>query len=203
MKKPLNIINIDGTKGSGRTSQAHMLNILLKTNKIPTLVLHLNDTIKSGLECALKIKNFLKKEPKGVVISDGSIARMMVVDIVSGVGIDVMMSKYQELLHEYETINHQYGTVNLLMVMDDISECNRRIKRRAELLGRDDRSILDFNLEADVVKGMKFFDDNIVSKNLKFQVFGIEPHETMIEVQKDILDYLEENFDIDIKKEAS
>lgn len=201
MRKPLRIINIDGVDGIGKTTQIRILYTSLKADGIPVKVLHLKDNVKSALALSYEANEFLKENENGIVICDGSIARMIVVDDLAGISQQDLMEKYRSVIFEYEKLNHSYGVTNILMVTDDVQFCHNRILKRGKLANKEESGILDFEHEKDIVKGMKFFDSHIISKNLKFHVVEIESEDSILEIKEEIWDFLTENYTI--KKPSS
>ena len=106
MRKPLKIINIDGMDGIGKTTQIGMLSKNFAEIDTPTLILNLQDSIESAIDCAGKTWDFLENNPEGVVFTDGSVARMMVLDLVNGISQPEISDKYKEVLHQHERLNH-------------------------------------------------------------------------------------------------
>ena len=205
MREYLRIINIDGTDGSGKTTQIGLFAQYLKRKGISCLTNHLDDNIKSGKEICDRTMKFLQDNPDGVVINDGSIARMMVVDLVSGLTRSKIIKKYQDLMFLQEKLNHKFGTANFLIVMDNIEEANRRLIQRSRMLAAPVRKIEDFQKEKDIVSAMRRFDVNTMSKVIKFDVIEVSHKESMMDVFDRIKEYLLENFEIKkpLEKEPS
>lgn len=196
MEKELKIINIDGVEGIGKTTQINMLTRYFLDLGVDCLSLNLEDTIVSGAECIENTKEFLKTTPNGVVICDGSIARAMAIDLVNGTPTLSINKKYKDIIYEYECLNHQFGVANILIIMDNIQTCHERILKRGKLLGVAELGIQDFVKERRIVKALRHFDNNLMSKSLNFHVLKTEEMDSILVVQKKILDYLEENFKI-------
>jgi deoxyadenosine/deoxycytidine kinase len=196
MKKPLRIISVDGVRGAGKTTQINMLSRYLKSLGYKVSTLMGGEDIQHGLVSLAYVDSFLPKDPDSIVILDGSIARMMVVELVSGISPSLVSDKYKRLVYEYERLNHQYGILGLLFVMDDLEECKRRILKRNTLAGIVDENPSDLLSEIDVISGMRTFDNHITSKNIKFHTFNIDPKNTMLEIQKLVLEYLSTNYQL-------
>lgn len=196
MEKKLSIINIDGTEGSGKTTQISHLAGFFRISGIPVLINYLDDTITSALECSEKTRKFLEKNPDGLVINDGSIARMIVVDLVQAVPQLEVMEKYRTIIHEHEVLNHTYGMANVLMVLEDLEECNQRLQKLAKLTELNSQKIIDVDVENYIVAGIKNFDNNIISRNLSFYVIDIDKEDSILEIKDNILEYLRDNFKI-------
>ena len=200
MKKPLKIISVDGTRGTGKTSQIKMLAKYLKSLGLTCSTLDSGDNIQS-MSIAIKFtESFLDNpfNPNGVVILDGSIARPMVQELIGGVSTPKVMDKYKNVIHDYERLDQKHGMVGLLLVMDDIDELNNRITKHRELSGKDSNDVVDLSRESDIVNGMRTFNNHVVSKNIKFHTINIEPVNSIIEINKAMIDYLKENYDIPV-----
>ena len=203
MKRALRIISIDGTRGSGKTSQIAMLSRYFKAAGLQCLTLKAGDDIKTGLAAIAQSESFLANDSNSIVIMDGSIARPMVADIITGMPTPAVMDKYKELTHAYEKINHTYGVACFLIVMDDVQECNRRILKFKELTGSTNQAIDDTATEADIVSGMRFFDNHVISKNIKFHVINVYPKNSILEINKSIMDRLSDRYDFPKTKKDS
>jgi len=195
MKKKFNILNIDGVNGIGKTTQINMLVMSLRAFK-PVLVTYQEDTIESALDSAVKIWEFLEKHPDGLVLGDGSIARMIVIDILNGIPRPEVVEKYRSVISEYERLNHKYGILSVLMVTDDIGFCHDRLIRRGKLLKKPEVGIDSLQKEAEIMKGMRYFDANSISKQLVFQVFEVDKEDSMLDIQDIFWEYLEDSFEI-------
>lgn len=202
MGRPLRIISIDGTRGSGKTSQIAMLSKYFKLAgmRVSTLKTIDGDPIQSGIAAISCAESILSQGPENLIILDGSIARPMVMDIINGVTPTNLLDKFKTLTQKYEKLDHQYEIANFLMVMDDLEECNRRISKFANLTGQEVNSISNIHLEHDIVSGMRFFNNHIASKNISFQVVDVSPHQSMNEIHNIILSKLEKKYDFDKPK---
>ena len=202
MNRPIRIISIDGTRGAGKTSQIAALSRYFKSIgfKVSTLNAISGEPIQSGMIAVNFIEGWLPKDPKNIVILDGSVARPIVGDIMSGMSTPNILDKYKLLMHGYERLEHQYGVASFLMIMDDLDECNRRIAKHKVLVGKGNDEIVDLHLEDDVVNGMKFFNNHVASKNLQFQSITVLPHESILMISKVILNKISEKYDLDQPK---
>jgi hypothetical protein len=194
MKKELQIINIDGTEGSGKSTQIGMLAAHFRMAGINVKINRMEDNIESAIHCAEDTEEFLQENPDGVVINDGSIARMMVVDLVKGITQPKVVDKHKEIIHLHEVMNHKYGVANILFVMEDLEECNRRLKRESDLLHNSSYKTINPKVEGVVVNGIRAFDDNVVTQNMKFHVFEIDKEDSILDIKKALIKYLEESF---------
>ena len=201
MKKKLRIINIDGTEGLGKTTQVSMLVNFLKSKNIPYKIIHLEDNVESAGEACEKTIEFLEKTPKGVVISDGSIARMMVIDLLSNIHRDKITQKYEKMIHDYEVLGHKYGVANILLVLEDTKEASNRVIKREKLLGNVSSGILSEFIEKDIIKALKNFNIYTLSQQIVFDVIKVDTNDSIIEVNGNIINYLNENFEIESPSE--
>lgn len=198
MKKKLQIINIDGTEGSGKTTQINNLAGFLRTKGFNILVNYLDDNMESALECSEKTNKFLEENPEGLVINDGSIARMIVSDLSKGLSQHDAIEKYRPIIHEHEKMYHKYGTANLLFIMDNLEECSRRLEKEASLLKRESYKKIDPAMEKTIIQGLRKFDSNMITNNLNFNTVEIDQYDTILELKNSIIKHLQERFDIDI-----
>lgn len=205
MGRPLRIISIDGTRGAGKTSQIAMLSRHLKSTGmvVSTLKMTDGDPIQSGLIAMEFIESFLAKADNHAIILDGSIARPMVIDIMSGMSNTNLLDKYKTLTHAFEKMDHKYGIANFLLVMDDMEECNRRIKKFKDLTGQGNDEYLDLNQEHDIVNGMRFFNNHIASKNINFQILDLLPYQSMLEINKLVIAKLAEKWEFALPKKTA
>ncbi len=194
MRKTLQIVNIDGTEGAGKTTQIQQLAAALRSKGFTVLVNYLNDTISSAMECSDKTNRFIEENPDGIVINDGSIARMMVVDLSEGMSQVNAIDRYRAIIHEHEKIYHKYGTANLLIIMEDLDACNKRLAREAELLKLEQYKKIDPTKEKTIIQGLRRFDANMITNNLKFHTMEIDAEDSILYIKDSILKYLEEHF---------
>lgn len=194
MKKILQIINIDGTEGSGKSTQINMLALYFKTCGLVVKVNRMEDNIESAIHCAEDTEEFLQNNPNGIIINDGSIARMIVMDLIRGVPQPEVVQKHLKIIHLHEVMHHKYGTANLLFVMEDLDECNRRLKKEAELLQNSSYKTINPKVENAVVNGIRAFDHNVITQNMKFHVLEITKDDNILEIKTSLIKYLEEYF---------
>ena len=85
---------------------------------------------------------------------------------------------------------------NILLVMDDLDTCNDRLLKRAKFTEKEQIGIVDYQAEWYIIMGLRRFDDNVISKSLKFHVVETDTDDSILEVQEDLMEYLIENFPI-------
>jgi len=197
MRKKLKIVTLDGIDGIGKTSQAIVLSNYFKNLGIPCKINTLKeDDVSFISEHIDNIKLFIKENPEGIIINDGSIAKMMIVDLCNGIKRDDVLEKYKNALYEYQVLNHLYGICNILILLDDVSICDERIKKRDSLLGVESRGILDYQKEVVLMEGMKTFDNHIASKNLIFHIVNTIPEDSILDINKEVIEIINQNFEI-------
>lgn len=195
--KNINVINIDGVNGLGSSTQVNILARKLRLEGHTVLVNRIEGNLESNLVAADATVDFLKKNPNGIVINDGSIAKPIQLDIQNGMGFDNLYEKYRNILFTYEAIQHKYGLVNILLITDNMELCNERVIKKKALAG-DSTSVgvEDIEREINLVKGFKIFDNYTIKKSLKFQILMIDGDESILEVNKDIMKIITEKFTI-------
>jgi hypothetical protein len=192
--KDLSIVNIDGPQGIGKTSQVSLLKKYIESKGLKCKVLKLKDTIPSAIDCINETYDFLE-EFDGVVITEGSIAEMIQIDINAGMPTLDVREKYRQVIFQYEKLYHQYGMANILLTIDNIDVCKCRLEKRARLF-QQDVEIINEKLERELINGLKSFDNHVITTNLKFHVLNTEEDQKMLEVHGDIIKLIEKNFKI-------
>lgn len=194
MKKLLKIVNIDGVRGIGVTTQTNMLRLSLQKMGLSVKSLKMEKTVDSISKCLSEIESIINENSNDVVVIEGSMARAISIDILSGMSQSLISDKYREIINKYEVLNHKYGIANILLISDDLKMCEDRIKKRKRLLNQQDMSDVDFNLEKDIVKHMNLLDNTTIIKSIKFHIINIEKDDYMLNVQDAIITYLDNNF---------
>lgn len=195
MKKQLHIINIDGLEGVGQTTQINLLYKYFKDLGVPVLTNKLENTITSMLEIIIKTRAFLEINPNGVVLNDGSIAEMIVVDMTRCMPNSELIEKYREVINEHDYLSQDYGMCNLLLVPENIEMCSKRIIKRCKIT-QEIPDLDDLPYLMDIVKGMEFFDRHTISRQIKFNVINIEEHKSMLEVHNLLMKTIANSFEI-------
>lgn len=196
MDKYLRIINIDGTRGCGRSTQSRFLMSYFGEKGIECIVNNTGDTVESNLDSLNKSLEFLKKNEYGVVINDGTPIRLIVNDLIDGTPLPEAMQKYKELLSKFKNLQHEYGKSNLLLIMDDIQEANRRLLEKAFLMGLDDKGIEDQKRERKIVDAMKTVNSHVITNGIDFDRIDVLKTDSMIQLHEIIVEYLEKNYEI-------
>lgn len=196
MENKLKIINVDGTKGVGKTSQINMLARYFKTLGFTVSVLK-SATNPEEMVAELKLIDYLLfKDSKAIIIVDGSVARPMVTELISGIPGNQVIDKFKHVMHEYEGLDKKYGIVGLLLVMDEIHVAEDRFLRKKQYTPEITEEFGNHVNELDIVSGMRTFNNHIASRSIEFHVFNIEPEDTMMEIHKEILKYLSGEYNL-------
>lgn len=195
-KKKIRLITIDGVEGIGKTTQANHLVVYLKEKGYNPILIDTDENLESALNNIHKSSDFLKKNDKNIVISDGSFGKIMVIDKLKGIPQRDILEQYKEVIHEYEVLAHKYGMLNLLMIMEEINICSKRVKKRERLLGNLSEGIIDIHKEKEIIDELKRLDNFVAFGNLKFDVFSVEPEDSILEIHSRCLELIKKRFEI-------
>lgn len=191
----LRIINVDGTRGCGKSTQINLLANYLKQLGISVLVNDVRNAETAHFAYE-KTLNFLQASETNIVINNGSIARPVLEDLVSGTSKEEVESIYKNYIFNTNQLYFEYGAANLLLVLEDLDCANSRIAKKNQLLKTETPLILDQMREKSIVEGMMHFDDHVLSKNMEFIHILIDASDSMLAVRQKITDYLNEHFEI-------
>lgn len=194
MDRSVQIINIDGTRGSGKTTQLNHLLNSLRGDGFAVLKNTMDGSIGSALECAEKTKSFLTDNPSGIVLNDGSIARMVVERLLRGGSQDAVRDELRHVVSEHEKMCHQYHTANILILLDNVALCNQRLQKEAKLLQRDTYNLINPVNEKEIVIGLKNFDSNMIVNNIRFKSIEIGANDTILRVTELVWKCLDSHF---------
>ena len=61
-------------------------------------------------------RNFLNHNPDGIVLNDGSIAEMIVIDMSDCMPNTTLHEKYRSIMDAHDYLNQDYGVCNILLV---------------------------------------------------------------------------------------
>jgi len=194
----LDIVNIEGISGIGKSTQVNVLSNYFKSLGIPILTNRIGNDIGSGLKATGNTWQFLQKHPNGIVINDGSIAKMMQMEIQSGKPQSEIAQDFIGLTHEYECLNHKYNIINILISINDISVCKDRIIKRRNIFGIENPEGIEYNIDIQtlVSNGLKIFGDQVLSKSIDFHILNTHEKDSILDVHEDILKVINENFTI-------
>ena len=182
--KTVQIINIDGTRGAGKTTQVYQLKQYFMKLGRAVDINQMQNNLESGLSVLNKTDEFLIKNPNGIVINEGSIARMIANDMSNNLPKDEIYDKYRKLLSKYEVMDHKYKNANVLLLLEDLAECNRRLKKQAELLKQSFGSTLFLEFtEVNILKLMKIFDNQTLVQNIKFESVYVKSTDSILKIR--------------------
>ncbi|MDD5650661.1 MAG: hypothetical protein PHF86_09630 [Candidatus Nanoarchaeia archaeon] len=184
------IINIDGARGIGIDTQINMLRKYLEDSgkKVSLTYLKSFNSIKAENQ---GIKQFLETNPDYVIISEGSFARIMAKDIISGLNFKIIDEKYRDYINDYITLKYKYNMINIVLTPENIEFCNERTIKKNRLMGIESKGIENFQLEADIVNIMENFNNNTILNQLNFAVVYVKEKDSILEVHDKILKKLE------------
>lgn len=194
MKRKLQIVNIDGQPGVGKTTQTNMLCGYFNLNGRPVLENTYRDH-EDIIDILMKSEKFLDNNPDGIVVNNGSIARSIQEDMINDTKLKDIEEKYRIILFQYQRLYHKFGMANILLLVD-INACNDRIIKRQKLLKEKTAGMTDLIHQSRIVEGLRQFDNYTISRDMKFHVLETDVQDTMLNVQRDLLDLLNDNFEI-------
>jgi len=85
--------------------------------------------------------------------------------------------------------------------MEDLESCNERLKTESILLEKTSHKTINHKMEKNVIQGIRKFNHNTITQNLKFHVVEVDSDDSILEIKDSIVEYLEVNFKI--KKPSS
>lgn len=194
MKKNLKILNIDGTRGAGKSSQINILSRLFKNAGLNVILLKTGENATNDLSVLEFAEKALNTEPNSIILIEGSVARPMVSDLIKGIGYMEVIDKYQHVMHKYETLNQKYGVLGILLVMDNLEEAGRRIQKKQKLTGQSKIDIFNPKEEEDIVSGLKVFNNHVASRGIVFKAFNFDENDSIMTINRNILKYMQENY---------
>lgn len=187
VKPKIRIIAFDGTRYSGKTTQANMTVNLINTTGEACYF----DTSSGDLS---NVERYLEQNPNGVAILDNTIARIVAEELVlHGVSDKTAETKYMELLNKYRELFHRFGGVGLLLVMVHDKEIKRRHEIVKSFINKDTK-IPDIDNEKLVSYNMENMDQKNLTKNIKFESFVLREDEKILDVSASIWEFLIEKY---------
>ena len=199
-KRNLRILNIDGVEGVGKTTQLNIIAGYLKKSEIPIQLNKIDETDESISKALARTEDFLKENPDGIVINDGTIANTIVQQLSTGNRWQDIENRHKDHLFHLECLNHTHGTANILLVPDNLETCDARLRRRQELFEQEVVGVGDTILQQTLMNGLMNFDNSVLSRNLKFHVLKVYDNESIMQVHKNILNLIDQNFVISNEK---
>jgi hypothetical protein len=188
MNNYLDVLCIDGILGVGKTTQVVIFHNLLKSNNIPHKVISFKEVDGTDFTAQQlkKISEYLKEEPDGVVLCDGSIAIDIVDDIVSNMYRSDLWTKHKDNIQAYESLNNQYNFVNVLLTPNDLDICDRRLKKKADMSGEEKVELNNKERLRLIINGLRQFDHSMLTCNVKFNNLNLDGHESIMDVHDQI-----------------
>ena len=188
MRNKLDVLCIDGIIGVGKSTQVVIFRNLLKSHGIPHKVISFKEVDKTEYtkDQLLKIGKYLKEEPDGMVICDGSIAIDIVDDIVNNMYRADLWSKHKDNIQIYESLNIQFNFVNILLTPTNLELCDTRLQKKANMSG-ESRVELDNRARLKtVIQGLRQFDNSMLTLNVKFNNIDLDGSENIMDIHEDI-----------------
>lgn len=193
-KKKLSIVNLAGPLGIGVSTQSDLLVRHFKDSGRE--VFHLKASQNSPVEIILgrlgPAKEFLDKNPNGLVINDDFFATSIIGDNQSGLHHDLLTEKYKDVFFEVQTLDHKFGLSNIFISIDDLDVCESRYNKKCALFKVPPS--YDELYESKFAQSLMNFNGSIYAQNLYFHDIETSEFETILMVHCKILAYLKKNF---------
>lgn len=194
----LDVLCIDGIIGVGKTSQVIMFRNFLNSHGIPNKIITFTEVEDTNLtkNQLLGISEYLKNEPDGVVICDGSIATDIVDDIAKNMHSKDLWAKHKDNLQVYESLNSSFNFVNVLLTPNSLEMCDKRLQKKANMTGDKKTELTNPEHLLTTVKGLRNFDNNMLTYNIKFNNIDLNGSENLTQIHQKILQIIGESFQI-------
>lgn len=194
----LDVVCIDGIIGVGKTSQVIMLRNFLKSHGIPNKIVSLKevDDTKETKDQLLGISDYLISEPNGIVICDGSIATDIVDDLANNMHSKDLWNKHKDNLQIYEDLNSRFNFVNIVLTPQNLDMCDSRLQKKANMSGEEKEELGNREHLAITAKGLKNFDNNMLTYNIKFNNIDLDGYENMTTIHNKILEIIKDHYQI-------
>lgn len=198
MRNKLDVICIDGIIGVGKTTQVVIFRNLLKSLDIPHKILSFKEV--EGTEYTRNqldsISEYLKNEPMGVIICDGSIATDIVEDIANNMHSKDLWSKHKDNLQIYEALNSKFNFINVLLTPTNLELCDRRLQKKANMSGESKVELENKQHLLTTVMGLRNFDNNTLTENISFQNIDLDGNENITDIHKKITDIIKDKYQL-------
>lgn len=197
MRNKLDVICIDGVIGVGKTTQVVIFRNLLKEHKIPHKIFHLKeiDDTKYTYKQLTKIEQYLKENPDGLAICDGSIAIDIVDDMAKNMHKEKLWEKHKDNLQLYESLNNKFNFINILLSPVDLGICSNRLAKKEKMSGIKEQLPNNEHLRV-ISQGLRNFDNNMITYNIKFNNIDLLGNENITDIHKKILEIIGSKFQI-------
>lgn len=175
-----------------------MFRNFLKSHNIPHKVISLKevDDTKYTQKQLLGISEYLKQEPEGIVICDGSIATDIVEDMAKNMHHDELYKKHKDNLQIYEDLNSRFNFVNIVLTPQNFDICQSRLDKKAKMAGTEGKEIENIEHLRITAKGLKEFNNNMLTYNIKFHNIDLNGSENMTNIHEMILEVIKKDHQI-------
>lgn len=185
MNKEKIIVNIDGPRGIGKSTQIGMLKAYFENKGLKVI------TDISDYPMDMKIHNSLGhlENEEDMVLSEGSFLRVLAEDFVNGVAQDKVLEKNRKLIELNEMTRHRYKVVNIIMYSEDTDLLAKRLTKFSKLTGVD-VEVPDHKKEADILKQMVGFESSMITLNANTILTYIDAKSSMLEVRDQLAEVI-------------
>lgn len=184
MRKKI-IINIDGPRAIGKSTQIHFLAKALRDlgNKVITNV---NDKEDYTTKIVSAKKAFESNETD-IVINKHSFMRPIVEDLVDEMSNRQVTNKHGKLIELSQSTRQEYDIVSILLVTDDLAALQQRIVKYNKMTGAS-ISLINLEREKKIMQEMILFEKHLMTVNSDTKVLNISPSSPVLEIHKFLLD---------------
>lgn len=198
MRNKLDVLCIDGIIGVGKTTQVIIFRNLLKSLNIPHKIISFRevDGTEFTKDQLMSISKYLKNEPMGVVICDGSVATDIVDDVANNMHRDELWQKHKDNLQIYESLNSQFNFINVLLTPINLELCERRLLKKANMSGESQVLLENKQHLMVTVKGLRDFDNSVLTWNIKFNNIDLHGDESITDIHNQIIDIIKDKYQL-------
>jgi len=188
--RQLKILNIDGVRGVGKSTQLNILANLLKRHGRDVKINQIMD--REGLTEAIKNTiESIQENDNAIILNDGSIASFAIQELSKGTSNLSVESIYGDDLFDLQTLNHSVGMVNVILVPESLEYCKENIKRQRRLQGIEFIDNIDPVMQSTLIDGFDNFNNNVISRELAFKVLPVDSDDSILKIHYNILDAIE------------
>lgn len=180
MKKKKLILNIDGPKGVGKTTQIGLLSKDLISLGFSVQVNTLDEPIQDKL---LKSLDLLRDDGVDIIINEGSFLRTLAEDFLSGMPKEKVLENNRRLIELNENTRHEFPQLNIIMFNEDTEALRARLEKFARLT-KSEMALPDAKKEADILVQIIGFEKSMVVLNSDIKLVYIDLNSSMLEVLK-------------------
>ena len=173
------IINIDGPRGIGKSTQIGMLKAYFMDKGLKVV------TDTSDYPVDMKIHNSVGHLENGedMVLNEGSFLRILAEDFVNGMSQDKVLEKNRKLIELNETTRHNYKIVNIIMASEQTEGLAERIKKFNKLT-ESSVEIPDHKKEADILYQIVGFERSMITLNADTKLIYVDLDSSILEVRE-------------------